>query len=189
MSDPTLPLDSAPPPLDATPAPPQDASPPPATPPAPAQEPVYELQVPEGYAVNEDIKSEFVGLVKELKLDPKDAQRFADLSLKMQQKQAEDYAKAREEWIALVKTDKDIGGEAMNENLAIARKGLDTFGTPELKYLLETTGFGNHPEIIKAFWRVGKKISEDHFVAGGTGHSTGAASDARRLYSTSNMNP
>ncbi len=169
MSDPTAtPTDPAPAAPVADPATtPQAGEPTNPNPDPTATDPVYDLAVPEGYSVAEDIKQEFVDLAKELKVAPKDAQRFADLSVKMQQKQAADYAKAQEGWVDAVKSDKDIGGDALPENLAIARKGLEAFGTPELKHLLETTGFGNHPEIIKAFWRVGKKIGEDTPVTGG----------------------
>lgn len=53
--------------------------------------------------------------------------------------------------------------------LAIAKKALDTYGTPEIRQLLETTGLGNNPEMIRFFWRVGKTLTEDGTVTGSTG--------------------
>jgi hypothetical protein len=63
---------------------------------------------------------------------------------------------------------------------------MDAFATPELRTLLNESGLGNHPEIIRAFYRAGKAISEDGFVAGG--HKATDKGDAKRLYPNSNMN-
>jgi hypothetical protein len=38
----------------------------------------------------------------------------------------------------------------------------------ELTELLDSTGFGNHPEVIRAFFRAGKQISEGKFIASGS---------------------
>ena len=59
------------------------------------------------------------------------------------------------------------------------------FGTPELRDVLNMTGLGNHPEIIRAFYRAGKAISEDAFVSG----SPRRADDmdaAKRMFPTMN---
>lgn len=64
------------------------------------------------------------------------------------------------EWETLARKDKDIGGDKFDQNVAIAVKGLEKFGSPELKALLNQTGLGSHPEVIKTFHRVGKLISD-----------------------------
>jgi hypothetical protein len=71
-----------------------------------------------------------------------------------------------ESWGEAVKTDQEIGGAKLDENLAVARRAVDAFGSPALKELLNTTGLGNHPEVVKAFYKAGKAISEDGFVRG-----------------------
>jgi len=83
------------------------------------------------------------------------------------------------EWIAAARNDKEFGGSALNANLAIAKKGLETFGGQPLKDLLESTGLGNHPEVIRFFYRVGKTVSEDSFDRGGA--SSGPASEEERM--------
>jgi hypothetical protein len=79
------------------------------------------------------------------------------------------------EWETASKSDKEFGGDKFDANLAVAKKALDAFGTPELRALLgpydpknnpKGTGLGNHPEIIRAFLKAGKAISEDKFVSG-----------------------
>ena len=83
-----------------------------------------------------------------------------------------------------MKVDKEIGGEKFTENLALARKALESFGTPELQDVLNMTGLGNHPEVIRAFYKAGKAISEDRFIPG---TPKGAEMDmAKRMFPTMN---
>lgn len=126
----------------------------------------YDLQMPEGVELDKAAADEFTVIAKELKLDQASAQRLADVAAKQAQRQAEAHIKMVESWIESVKTDKDIGGDNLEQNLGIARKALEAFGTPELRDVLNATGFGNHPEIIKAFYKAGKAIGEDGFVKG-----------------------
>ena len=144
----------------------------------------YDLQMPEGVALDQEAATEFTAIAKELKLDQATAQKFADVGAKMAQRQADNHAKLVESWTESVKTDKEIGGDKLAENLGIARKALDTFGTPELRDVLNATGFGNHPAVIKAFYKIGQAISEDRFVTGG---AKGPETDmAKRMFPSMN---
>lgn len=144
----------------------------------------YDLQMPEGIELDKASADEFTTIAKELKLDQATAQKLADIAAKQAQRQVEAHTKLVESWVESVKADKDIGGDKLEENLGIARKALDTFGTPELRDVLNASGLGNHPEVIKAFVKAGKAISEDKFVAGAPkGNDT---DPARKLFP--NMN-
>lgn len=135
-----------------------------------ATEPVvpesYELKMPDGVQLDSAAAEEFTAIAKELKLDQAAAQKLADIGAKMATRQAEAHAQLVETWTEQVKADKEIGGDKLDENLGIARKAIDTFGSPELKALLNSTGMGNHPEVVKLAFKVGKAISEDRFVTG-----------------------
>lgn len=144
----------------------------------------YELQMPEGIELDKAAAEEFTTIAKELKLDQATAQKLADIAAKQQQRQVEEHTKLVESWVEQVKSDKDIGGDKLEENLGIARKALETFGTPELRDVLNASGLGNHPEVIRAFVKAGKAISEDRFV---TGAAKGNDTDpAKKLFP--NMN-
>jgi hypothetical protein len=144
----------------------------------------YDLKMPEGVELDQAAASEFTAIAKELKLDQAAAQKLADVGAKMVQRQAEAHAKLVESWVEQVKTDKDIGGDKLAENLGVARKALEAFGTPELRDVLNATGLGNHPEVIRAFYKVGKAISEDRFVGGAP--KGGTDDPAKKLFP--NMN-
>ena len=138
----------------------------------------------EGKALDAELADDIKATAKELGLTQSQAQKLADLALKRtesaQSQQAEMLAQARDEWAGQAKADKEFGGDAIEANLATARKALDTFGTPELKALLNESGLGNHPEVIRFFYRSGKAISEDRVIRGG---AAGQPTDpAKRLF-------
>ncbi|MBR0568368.1 hypothetical protein J5J83_19780 [Azoarcus sp. L1K30] len=144
----------------------------------------------DGGAIDQELAGDIKATAKDLGLTQAQAQKLADLAAKRtaaaNTQQQEMIAKARTEWADQARADSEFGGEALESNLATAKKALDTFGSPELKALLNESGLGNHPEIIRAFYRAGKAISEDRIVTGGAGGQR--APDARRLYPNSNMN-
>lgn len=161
-------------------APASDASAQPAADPQtsePALPDSYTFTMPDGVEVDSTAAEEFSAIAKELKLDQAGAQKVADVGAKMAQRQIEKHAELVQSWVEQVKTDKEIGGDALQENLAVAKKALETFGTPELRDVLNASGLGNHPEVIRAFYKAGKAISEDRFVAGSP---KGAPTDAAK---------
>jgi hypothetical protein len=143
----------------------------------------YEFKAPEGREFDQGVLEQFSEVAKELKLTQEGAQKVIDkLGNAFAEKQANTIESARAEWIKSVNGDKEFGGEKLKENLAVAKKALEAFGTPELRTLLNESGLGNHPEIIRAFYRAGKQISEDRFVSGGAGGLGGARDPAKSLY-------
>lgn len=149
----------------------------------------YEFQPTEGAApIDAQVLEQFAEVAKELNLPQGQAQKMIDkVAPVIQARQAEQIAAIQAEWADTSKADKEFGGDALTENLATAKKALDTFGTPELRTLLHDSGMGNHPEIIRFMVRTGKAISEDRFVNSGQG-ATSQAGEAKRLYPNSNMN-
>jgi hypothetical protein len=144
----------------------------------------YTFAAPEGVTLDTAAVEEFSAIAKELGLEQGKAQAIADVAVKMQQRQAEAQQALVTSWVEQVKVDKEIGGDKFAENLAVARKALETFGTPELQDVLNMTGLGNHPEVIRAFYKAGKAISEDRFIPGSP---KGPEMDlAKRMFPTMN---
>lgn len=137
--------------------------------------------MPEGVVADDELLGEFAGIAKELKLSQKDAQRITDVGMRMLTKQQEALREAQVQWAESSKTDKEFGGEQLAENLGVAKRALEAFATPELRKLLNDSGLGNHPEVIRTFVRVGKAISEDGRVVSGT-RAAGPSDPAKRLF-------
>ncbi|ENZ8277420.1 peptidase [Klebsiella pneumoniae] len=144
----------------------------------------YEFKPAEGQELDTAALEQFEPIARELNLTNEQAQKMVDLygtkiMPMVQKQQAEAWQAQTEEWAATVKADKEIGGDKLTANLGVAQRALDTFGTPELKEYLNGTGLGNHPELVKAFIKVGKAMSEDGMV---TGKESGQRSAAEVLY-------
>jgi hypothetical protein len=140
----------------------------------------YTFTAPEGVELDKTSTEEFVALAKEAKL-PKDmAQKVVDIAIKREAARAEAFATEVQGWEASVKADKELGGDKLPETLATCRKAID-LGPPELRDLLSSSKLGSHPAVVKWAHAIGKALSEDRFVPGGTG-AKGDKGTAQVLY-------
>tara|TARA_Y100000593_G_C4256996_1_gene310142 strand:- start:227 stop:1063 length:837 start_codon:yes stop_codon:yes gene_type:complete len=57
-------------------------------------------------------------------------------------------------------------GDQFNHNLEMARRAFMNFATPEAVQVIEETGMGNHPELLKVFARIGEVLAEDSVLPG-----------------------
>jgi len=123
--------------------------------------------VPEGYGVDETVLNEYQDWAKELDLSQEQAQAGVDLVAKMQEAQADKWVEQQKTWVEEAKSDPEFGGEKFDQNVAVAVKARDSFGNPEFSEMLDVSGLGNHPEMIRFLNRVGRAISEEKVVVGG----------------------
>ncbi|MGA9070078.1 MAG: hypothetical protein WB424_07480 [Terracidiphilus sp.] len=132
----------------------------------------YTFTAPEGKQFDPQVLESFSGAAKEAGLTQDAAQKLVEkMAPALAARQADQVKAIQTEWFNASTADKEFGGEKLQENLGVARKALDTFGTPELRKLLNDTGLEKNPEIIRFMFRAGKAISEDKFVSG---NSTGS---------------
>jgi hypothetical protein len=153
--------------------------------PAPVDRPAF--TAPEGQNYDEHVLGAYAEAVADLKLPTDAAQQLLErITPVMAQRAQEQRQQEAAQWEQEVRADKDIGGDKLPETLAVARKFLDSLGSPDLVQLLDRTGLGNNVHVIKAFFRAGKAISEDKFVGSGNsagkGQPQGFAELARALY-------
>lgn len=162
----------------AAPEAPKEGTPPEVAPEDVVPEKYADFSAPEGVTLDTEVTEEFKTLAKDLKLPQAKAQQVADLGVKLagkwQADQQQAIATTVAKWADETRADKEIGGEKLGENLAVAKRALDTFGTPELKKLLNESGLGNHPQVIKMLYRAGLTLSEDKVVLGKGGGQTGS---------------
>lgn len=136
----------------------------------------YELAAPEGFTLEPETTAQFETIAREMKLTNEQANKLVPLAAQLVQKQVakqqEAHATQVQKWLESSKTDKDFGGEKFDASIKQAKVAVEKFGTPLLKELLDGTGLGNHPEVIRLFHRIGNAIAEDSLVvapsAGGT---------------------
>lgn len=136
-----------------------------------APEEYADFEAPEGVELDADAIEAFKPIAKELNLSQEDAQKLVNLQAettkRWQESVQQHVVNTRLEWREAAEADEEIGGDKFSENLAVARAGREAFGTEALKTLLDESGLGDHPEVIRFFYKVGKANSEHDFVTSG----------------------
>ena len=135
-----------------------------------APENYADFSMPDGIELDGDLMDKFRDISKSLNLTQDQAQGLIDLQTKpladKEKADATEWTDLQAEWVKTAKADKEFGGANFDANIGTARKAVEQFGTPELSEMFDTTGTGNHPEILRFLWKVGKAISEDSIRVG-----------------------
>jgi hypothetical protein len=169
------------------PAPPAPPATPPVEPPPPAAPATYEFRAPEGKEYDSQLIGAYSEGAKKAGLTQDKAQELLEtMAPILATRQQEQITAVQQGWIEAAKSDKEFGGDKFQENLGKAKQALEKFGSPELRTLLDQTGMGSHPEVIRLLGRVANALAEDKIVTGGP-PTTGGISDAKSFYENSKM--
>jgi hypothetical protein len=127
------------------------------------------IKLPEGTEVPEGFMDLFNPIAKDFNLSQEGAQKLfdrlaTDLQPKILAAQNEKWEGIKQTWSEQTKVDKEIGGVNFDDNVAVAQRALNTFGTPELRQALSDYGMGNHPEMVRLMLRIGKSMREDSVI-------------------------
>lgn len=147
-----------------------------------------EIKLPEGITADAAVLKEFQAIAKKVGLDSEKASELAAWELKRQQTalaaQVSTWEKQGETWEKQLSEDPDIGGPKLTETVAAAKKALRKYGGEPLANAFADLGIGSHPELVRAFARIGRAMGEDS-SATGNGSAPPAAdetSNLRQLY-------
>lgn len=130
---------------------------------------------PEGVELPTAVLDAFQGTARKFNLSQAQAQELLNDMAPVVAKQNSEainalQKKAVSQWLKETQNDKEFGGENLQANLAIAHRAMTKdVATPALRKLLDDSGLGNHPEVIRWMYRVGKHMTPDNK------HLTGAA--------------
>lgn len=142
----------------------------------------YEFTMPEGMPLDEAAAGELTTVAHELKLNQEQVNKLTQIGIQMRQRDAENHANNVKAWAEAMQTDSELGGDAFKENLALARKTLQSYASPGLREALQATGLDQHPEMFRFVHSVGKALAEDRFTPGATGTSVSEEDRAKRMY-------
>lgn len=150
-------------------------------------------QPPEGVEVTEAQQAqlgEFAGMAKDMGLSKEQFQKLIDFDVQrgqdLYEQQVAGFHQQITSWGEQTKSDSELGGAGLEEKLAIAKLAQDKVSNPELNTLLNAPspdnpnglGLGNHPEVIRLFYKIGSIIKDPALINGGGG--TGADQDILR---------
>lgn len=137
-----------------------------------APEAYEDFTAPEGVELNAETLDSFKEFAKGKNLTQADAQSLVDMASGLvanaQQAQVDAFIETANGWREATLNDPEIGGAKLAEVLPLATRARDQFGNDGLKELLNSYKLGDHPEVVRFFYNVGKATSEDSFVPGGT---------------------
>jgi hypothetical protein len=146
---------------------------------APAE---VELKLPTGVVADPDMLGGLKELVKAGDLSGEAAQKAVDLYTKSYQKSQtqslERFNQEQVDWAKAIEDDKEMGGnpEKLQVTRANVDKAMTRFGSPSFNEWAKKTGFGNHPEMVRTFAKIGAAMKEDSIGGSTTPPSgTGAA--------------
>ena len=131
-----------------------------------APEAYADFTAPEGVTIAPKMLDVLKDTAKSLNLSQADAQAMVDKMLPGMQ--ADNHTAVQtlakqvsDGWLTAAKADATLGGEQFDANLAVAKRTLTTFGTPELTKFLDASGLGNHPELIRWAHKIGSLLGPD----------------------------
>lgn len=146
----------------------------------------YDLKPPEGSLVSADEAKALTERAKKAGLSKEQAegllQERIDASQSLMKRQNIAMGEARKQWMEEAKADPVFGGDKFAESAEKARRVIDRFASPELKKMLDETGFGNNPYVFRFVASIASAFSEDQLVRGQTGASEGKKSREEILY-------
>ena len=129
----------------------------------------YALTVPAGMDPDEPLFGAFKEIAAKHGLSLAAAQDIVDMvAPRISEALTQPYQlwkKTQDAWQAEAKTDPEFGGAEFARNMASIAKVLDQYGDPKLRDALNVTGAGNHPAIIRSFWRIAQILTEPSHVA------------------------
>lgn len=134
---------------------------------------VYTLSLPDGVEIDEAVAAKAFPLFKELGLTAGQADKLAGFfaGVRTDEGTAQDAAWERRntEWVNTAKADKTYAGVGFEAAAKTANLAVTAFGDAEFNDVLQTSGLGNHPAVIRAFFRIGARMANDTTQRGAGG--------------------
>ena len=130
----------------------------------------FSLSLPEGSLLDDKAVEAVTEFAKENKLSKEQAQavlqRESDLISDVQEFQKSEHKERVEGWAETVRTDSELGGDNFNKTAELAKRAVDAFATEEFKKELAVSGYGNHPEVVRVFAKIGESLESKALITG-----------------------
>ena len=127
----------------------------------------WRLELAEKYAADRANADAFAEQCRKLGMTREQAQASLDFSVRMHEAQTAAFIRQRREWRSQIQTDPDFGGKNFSASCTAAKKALSVLDeNGDVRRMLEETGYGDNPAVIRVFARIGRAMAEDRFVSG-----------------------
>lgn len=133
---------------------------------------VKDIVLPEGFeGVDTASQEAFVSILNEYKVPAEGLKKLVDLQTGIMKAASEKgsalWNQTQDTWRKEIMADAEFGGPRLNENLGQISRLIDKYGTSKLRDMMDLTGAGNHPEMIKFLTKVARdNLAEGQPVTG-----------------------
>ena len=150
----------------------------------------YELKLQEESLIDQSYLESFEAYAKEKKLSQDQAQELLQREETARKSyydsQIQKWEQVKEQWKQQTIADPEIGGEKFAENAELAKRTLEKFSTPQFVSALDSSGYGNHPELVRVFARIGQAMREAKIIGGNV--NTGGQKSIEDIFYGSKQN-
>jgi hypothetical protein len=147
----------------------------------PAAPEKYDLKMPESSKLSQDQIDKIAAIAREQGLSNEAAQKLVNEQHEVvsgfEASLQSNFKETVEEWKAQAAKDTEYGGAEFTRNVELAKRVVSRYGSDEFVKALDESGFGNHPELLRVFVRIGNAMGEDRLVTS----SASSASSGRSL--------
>lgn len=118
---------------------------------------------------DENLLKDFNELAAKYDLSQKGANELMTMAVRLTKQMRDNYAKALsdttqsqiQEYKKMLQSDKEIGGQNLENSLRVANIAYEKFTDDELQTLLAKSGLNYHPKIVKMFLEIGRQMDSD----------------------------
>lgn len=126
------------------------------------------LEVGEDSLVDKQAVDDLKAFAKEHELKPEVAQKILDKQDQALRGLADSLETARvkeiSEWREASENDTEIGGENLAKSVELSKSAIKQFASEGFVDLLNESGAGNHPEVVRFLSKIGKLIANDELI-------------------------
>lgn len=127
------------------------------------------VELPEDYCYDENLLNEFNELASKYNLSQKSANSLMSMAVKLTRQTGNNYARAleekqrlqTEEYKTALINDRELGGANFEKTMKTANAAYTRFANEEVRALLSGTGLNCHPQIVRMFRDIGKRMQND----------------------------
>lgn len=127
------------------------------------------IELPENYCYNEELLNEFNELAGKYNLSQKSANELMSVAVKLTKLMSDNFSKTMAEqnrekingYKQLLNIDSEIGGANLARTINTANLAYSEFANKDVQNLLNETGLNCHPQVVKMFYNIGKRMQND----------------------------
>lgn len=127
------------------------------------------VELPENYCYDENLLNEFNELASKYNLSQKSADSLMKMAVKLAQQTGNNYARTAEEqqkrqveeYKESLINDRELGGKNFEKTMRTANIAYTQFANEDVQFLLSKTGLNCHPQIVRMFRDIGKRMQND----------------------------